>query len=168
EELGVQVQRNTELTGLEESGGRVLAQLKTPQGPQTCEAAHLAGCDGAHSTVRETLGIQYPGGTYTHLFYVADVDASGAVVDRELHISLDEGDFAGVFPLKQQGRVRLIGEVRPGAAEKGDGLGWDDVSKQILERLGLEVHRVNWFSTYRVHHRVAAQFRRGSVFLLGD
>ena len=28
--------------------------------------------------------------------------------------------------------------------------------------------RVNWFSTYRVHHRVADQFRKGRAFLLGD
>src|SRR2546427_616250 len=32
----------------------------------------------------------------------------------------------------------------------------------------IEVREVRWFSTYKVHHRVAAQFRRGRVFLLGD
>jgi hypothetical protein len=32
----------------------------------------------------------------------------------------------------------------------------------------IEVERVNWFSTYRVHHRVADRFRKGSAFLLGD
>ena len=28
--------------------------------------------------------------------------------------------------------------------------------------------KVNWFSTYHVHHRVAARFREGRAFLLGD
>jgi len=28
--------------------------------------------------------------------------------------------------------------------------------------------QVNWFSTYRVHHRVAPRFREGRAFLLGD
>ena len=35
----------------------------------------------------------------------------------------------------------------------------------------MDPHRcqnVNWFSTYRVHHRVADQFRKGRAFLLGD
>ena len=32
----------------------------------------------------------------------------------------------------------------------------------------MDVRRVNWFSTYRVHHRVASRFRNGRVFLLGD
>ena len=165
---GVRVERPTGLAGFEETDEGVIARLETREGPQACEASWLCGCDGAHSTVREKLGLGFPGGTYTHLFYVADVDASGPVVDGQLHISLDEGDFAGVFPLKQRGRVRLIGEVRPEAARRDDDLGWDDVGKRILGRLGLEVRQVNWFSTYRVHHRVAAHFRRGRVFLLGD
>jgi hypothetical protein len=37
-----------------------------------------------------------------------------------------------------------------------------------MERLRLEVREVRWFSTYRVHHRVATAFRRDAVFLLGD
>jgi hypothetical protein len=34
--------------------------------------------------------------------------------------------------------------------------------------MSIDVKRVNWFSTYRVHHRVAEHFHRGRVFLLGD
>ena len=37
-----------------------------------------------------------------------------------------------------------------------------------MQRLRIEVRRVNWFSTYHVHHRVASRFREGRVFLLGD
>jgi hypothetical protein len=38
----------------------------------------------------------------------------------------------------------------------------------VLEWIRIDVKRVNWFSTYRVHHRVAEHFRRGRAFLLGD
>ena len=39
----------------------------------------------------------------------------------------------------------------------------------MIEHLKVDgVDRVNWFSTYRVHHRVADQFRQGRAFLLGD
>jgi 2-polyprenyl-6-methoxyphenol hydroxylase-like FAD-dependent oxidoreductase len=108
EELDVHVERKTELIDFEESGGRILARLPG----STCEAAFLAGCDGAHSTMREKLDIRYPGGTYEHLFYVADVEASGPLMDRELHVSIDEIDFAALFPLKEEGRARLIGTIR--------------------------------------------------------
>lgn len=174
EELDVRVERGTELLDFEEPAGRVVAHLRG----STCEAAFLAGCDGARSTVREKLGISYPGGTYEHLFYVADVEARGPLMDHELHASIDESDFAVIFPLKaaqlrerlgeEEGRVRLIGIIRPGADKEGRELGWDDVSQGLLEKLRLDVRRVNWFSTYRVHHRVAARWRQGRVFLLGD
>ncbi|MCA1829074.1 MAG: FAD-dependent oxidoreductase [Myxococcales bacterium] len=164
-ELGVHVERETELIDFEDRSGPVVARLNDGS---TCEAAFLAGCDGARSTVREKLGIGFPGGTYEHLFYVADVEASGPLLDRELHASIDESDFAAVFPLAAAGRVRLIGTIRPEAEKKGEHLGWNDVSTGILERLRIDVHRVNWFSTYHVHHRVAASFRKGRAFLLGD
>ncbi|HUE10984.1 MAG TPA: FAD-dependent monooxygenase [Steroidobacteraceae bacterium] len=38
----------------------------------------------------------------------------------------------------------------------------------MIEWLQVRVERVNWFSTYRVHHRVADRFRGGRAFLLGD
>src|SRR5712672_1317162 len=49
-EAGVHVERRTELLRFEDASGRVLAHLKRPDGTEeTCEAAYIAGCDGAHS-----------------------------------------------------------------------------------------------------------------------
>ena len=31
--------------------------------------------------MRETMGTGFPGGTYRHLFYVADVEVSGPAID---------------------------------------------------------------------------------------
>jgi 2-polyprenyl-6-methoxyphenol hydroxylase-like FAD-dependent oxidoreductase len=168
-EAGIEVERQTELVGFEETGGRAIARLKQPDGgQQTCEAAYIAGCDGARSTIREALGIGFPGGTYSYLFYVADVQASGAPLNGELHVALDRTDFLAVFPLKSQGHARLIGTVPEQTTTQGENLSWNDVSKRVLERLRMEIERVNWFSTYRVHHRVADHFHRGRAFLLGD
>jgi FAD binding domain len=58
--------------------------------------------------------------------------------------------------------------VRPAAGRRHEDLSWNDVSQRVIEWMRIDVERVNWFSTYRVHHRVAAQFRRGRAFLLGD
>ena len=163
-EVGVTVERRTRLTDLSERAGRVVARLDGT----TCEASFLAGCDGARSTVRERLGAGFPGGTYEHLFYVADVDAAGPLVDGELHVSFDDSDFAALFPLTKSGHVRLIGTIRPEQENAADRLRWNDVSPGLLRQLRIDVRRVNWFSTYRVHHRVAETFRRGCTFLLGD
>jgi hypothetical protein len=163
------VERRTELLGFVEAKGSVFARLKRPDGTgDTCQAAYIAGCDGAHSRVRETLQIGFPGGVYAHLFYVADVEASGTAMNGEVNVGFDTTEFLVVFPLKSEGRARLIGTVREEAERQHENLSWNDVSKRVMEWMSIEVERVNWFSTYRVHHRVADHFRKGCAFLLGD
>ena len=168
-EAGVQVERRMELRAFEDTADGVRAHLKRPDGTEeTCEAAYIAGCDGAHSIVRDTLKIGFPGGAYDHLFYVADVEGTGPTMNGDLHVALDATDFLAVFPLKDEGRARLVGTVRQEAESLHENLSWNDVSKSVIERMRIDVERVNWFSTYRVHHRVANHFRRGRAFLLGD
>jgi 2-polyprenyl-6-methoxyphenol hydroxylase-like FAD-dependent oxidoreductase len=167
--LGVAVERRTELTGFTDSGSSVRVELRTPEGKkESAEARYLAGCDGAHSIVREGLGMGFPGGTYRQVFYVADIEGAGAPLNGELHVDLDEADFLAVFPLDGAGRARLIGTVRDERAEHPESLRFEDVSQRAIEHLGLVVSEVNWFSTYHLHHRVAGHFSRGRAFLLGD
>jgi 2-polyprenyl-6-methoxyphenol hydroxylase-like FAD-dependent oxidoreductase len=167
--LGVSVERRTELLGYTDEGTQVVARLHSAEaGEQRCVVRYLAGCDGARSLVRETLGTGFPGGTYRQIFYVADIEGAGAAVNGELHVDLDEADFLAVFPLAGAGRARLIGTVRDERAEHPDSLRFEDVSSRAIDNLKLTVNSVNWFSTYRVHHRVSEQFYRGRVFLLGD
>ncbi len=89
-------------------------------------------------------------------------------MNGELHVALDRTDFLAVFPLKGEGRARLVGTVREEAEPQHENLSWNDVSKRVIEWIRIDVERVNWFSTYRVHHRVADHFRKGRAFLLGD
>ncbi|MBV8935282.1 MAG: FAD-dependent monooxygenase [Alphaproteobacteria bacterium] len=169
EALGVSVERRTELVSFTEEGRRVIARLRGPGGQEeTCEANYIAGCDGAHSAVRDVIDMGFPGGTYRQIFYVADVEAAGPPIDGELHVDLDEADFLAVFPLAGQGRARLIGTVRDARADRGDTLGFEDVKDRAIEHLKVDVLKVNWFSTYHVHHRVAERFRSGRAFLVGD
>jgi 2-polyprenyl-6-methoxyphenol hydroxylase-like FAD-dependent oxidoreductase len=169
EALGVTVERRTELTGFAQDENRVIARLRGPDGQEVeCEASYIAGCDGARSVVRETIGTGFPGGTYRQIFYVADVEAAGPALNGELHVDLDEADFLGVFPLAGQGRARLIGTVRDERADRADTLTFKDVGDRAINHLKVGVRKVNWFSTYHVHHRVTQHFRKGRAFLLGD
>jgi 2-polyprenyl-6-methoxyphenol hydroxylase-like FAD-dependent oxidoreductase len=166
--LGIEIERQVELADFEDRGGEIRATLRKAGIEEVASYAYLAGCDGARSRVREVLGAGFPGGTYDHLFYVADVEATGAPMNGELHVDLDDADFLAVFPLQQTGRARLIGSVRDDAAKDHEHLEFADVRGRAMQNLRIEVKNVNWFSTYRVHHRVAQQFRKGRAFLLGD
>src|SRR5207237_9965016 len=158
----------TELVSFADGENRVLARLRGPDGEERdCETSYIAGCDGARSAVREAIGTGFPGGTYRHLFYVADVEATGAALNGEFDVDLDEADFLAVFPLSGQGRARLIGTVRDERADRADTLTFNDVSDRAIKHLKVQVKKVHWFSTYHVHHRVM-HLLQGRAFLLGD
>ena len=187
--VGVRVERATELVGFTEivnandnatvninldavasiasATSGIQAQLRSTDGvASVCECQYIAGCDGARSTVREQLKIGFPGGTYDGHFYVADTEGTGAVMNGEMHGTLDSTDFLAFFPMKGAGHVRLVGQVRNDGGV--DTLQWEDVNKHLINLVGANIETVNWFSTYRVHHRVADSFRSGRAFLLGD
>ena len=166
---GVKIERSTELVSFDLTTDQVVARLKKPDRTvESCRASYIAGCDGARSIVREGLKIGFSGGTYEHIFYVADVEATGSVVNGELHVGLDRSDFLALFPLKEDRRVRLVGTVSDEALKQREILRWDDINTRVMEWMPIQVARVNWFSTYHVHHRVAERFRQGRAFLVGD
>ena len=166
--LGVHVERGSELVDFAQLENEVCAVIRTKSGElENCQVSYLAGCDGAHSTVREILGVGFPGGTYAETYYVADILGNGSVINGELGLALDDADFLAIFPMKGEGRARLVGTVRQ-EVDRQQELRWEDVSQTIIHHLKLNIAEVKWFSSYRVHHRVAAYFQKENVFLLGD
>jgi 2-polyprenyl-6-methoxyphenol hydroxylase-like FAD-dependent oxidoreductase len=176
EAAGIRVERRTELLGFEQDEGgdaRVRARLRGPDGAeQVAAAAWLAGCDGAHSPVRHGIDAGFEGGTYEQTFYVADVEIEGPAADGEIHLSLEHADFVALMAYGEAGpgiaQGRLIGALKDERTNQDGLLRFEDVRQRAIASLGLQVRRVNWFSTYRVHHRIAERYRRGRAFLLGD
>ena len=168
-EAGVRIERQTVLEHFEEDGDEVVAQLRDAAGnTERVEARYLAGCDGARSKVRDIIGAGFPGGTYRQVFYVADIEGESPALNGELNLDLDEADLLAVFAMGPSGHGRLVGTVRDERADRAETLQFSDVSQRAIDNLLISVHKVNWFSTYRVHHRVAEHFRRGRAFLVGD
>ncbi len=166
EKLGVRIERRTEFVRLTQNDGAVEAVLSKDGREENCQARYLCGCDGARSAVREALQIGFSGGTYSQIFYVADVAARGEAANGELHIYPDVESFAAIFPLKEDGHIRLVGIFRSGGGHAG--ASFEDVRPEVEELTKADITSVNWFSVYHVHHRVADSFRQGRVFLLGD
>src|SRR6478609_4343220 len=78
-QLGVGVDWETEVTGLTQDDAGVSVTLHHAGQDEVVPATYAAGCDGAGSVVRRALGIPLSGGTYSQRFFVADVDATGAI-----------------------------------------------------------------------------------------
>jgi 2-polyprenyl-6-methoxyphenol hydroxylase-like FAD-dependent oxidoreductase len=165
--LGIEVDRGRRLVGFSTSPDDVTATLDLPGGRrEVVRARYLCGCDGAHSQVRHGLGVDFPGGTYEQLFFVADVRLAGEF-ETDLTVNLGRNLFALRLPVRSSGMQRLIGLVPPHLPQQDD-IGFEQIHGPVEELLAVRVEDVNWFSTYRVHHRVAQHFRQGRVFILGD
>ena len=162
---GIDVEWNTSLTSFDQEDASVTALLVRNGVEETCRAAYLCACDGAHSVVRPQLGIDFPGDTYTQQFYVADIAATPSP-DHGFSMHLGERTLV-MLPVRSSGMQRVIGVVPQGFGSTG-GLTFEDVRPVVEGSLGITVSAVNWFTTYRVHHRVAARFRVNRVFIAGD
>jgi 2-polyprenyl-6-methoxyphenol hydroxylase-like FAD-dependent oxidoreductase len=167
---GMSVQWNTELVGLDQEPGQVTALLRRPDGStRRLSAAWIAGCDGAHSAVRELNGIAFPGAAYEHVFFVADTEATGNMVADEVNVYLWQEGFHLFFPMRGNNHWRIVGILPPALRSKDD-VDFEDVVPAVRGEAGagLSFTACTWFSTYRIHHRSASRFRDRRCFLLGD
>ena len=168
---GVAVNWSTELVGLfSQESDAVRATLKQQDGTtREITAAWVAGCDGAHSAVREINGIAFQGAPYEHVFFVADTQLTGDMVPEELNVYLWREGFHLFFPMRGTNHWRLVGIV-PAEMREKKGLTFDDVIPSVQRQAGsgLSFQKCTWFSTYRIHHRRAERFRDRRCFLLGD
>jgi 2-polyprenyl-6-methoxyphenol hydroxylase-like FAD-dependent oxidoreductase len=167
---GLSVTWNTELVALEQREDHVVATLKDPDGTlRRVATTWVAGCDGARSAVRELSKIEFPGEPYEHVFFVADVEATGNMVPGELNAYLWKDGFHLLFPMRGANHWRLVGILPTDLRGRAD-VTFESVlpSLQVELGAGMAFKSCSWFSTYRIHHRKAARFRDRRCFLLGD
>ena len=142
--------------------GQVMALLDGPEGLVRVRARWCIGADGARSAVRRELDIPFEGVTDDATFWVADLRGVRGLSDKSMAARFGDATFAVAFPLGPGGHTRLVG-LAP-----RDDIGQEEALAAARDDLGLTFDGVDWFSSYRVHHRVATAFRKGSVFLAGD
>jgi 2-polyprenyl-6-methoxyphenol hydroxylase-like FAD-dependent oxidoreductase len=174
-ERGVQVERGTELVGLDDGdplGAR--ATLRAAEGIERCPYRWVAGCDGADSTVRRAAGIGWPGGGYHPEIVLADLELDGDLAEGVAHVVAGRRGLLFVFALGEYATWRLLA-TRPCADPRlpfgrpGPPVAQNELQR-LLDEAGLaaRIRHVGWSSRVRVQHRLAATYRRGRVFVVGD
>ena len=155
------------LVGFEQKSDRVVLRFKTPHGEKTTEATHLLGCDGGRSIVREQLGIKVEGESLPYKF---------ALVDLELDLDIAnprDYPYLAYFSDAQEWMIlvrhphcwRFLFPLQPHTEEPSA----EELRDKVLSFIGETKNvRVIGKVTYQVHHRVANQWRRDRVFLMGD
>jgi 2-polyprenyl-6-methoxyphenol hydroxylase-like FAD-dependent oxidoreductase len=169
--MGVSVERQTELITFTDSDAAVTATLRHADGnEETLQTNWLIGCDGAHSTVRHTLGLSFLGGTMQTDWILADIHMSGLPIpDSEIAAYWHEDGVLAVFPITP-GRYRVIADTgRSEGAHPSDPT-LDEVQAVVDRRgpAGLRLSDPIWLAGFRINERKVADYRSGRVFVTGD
>jgi hypothetical protein len=130
----------------------------------------VIGADGAHSVVRKQLHIPFNGDAYAHEFYLADVELDNKeLTPDEVQLYLSKKGLAAFFPMPEKNCYRVIGNI-PNSIEAKEGLQLAEVLPHLnaVAHINVNVVHNNWFTIYRLHHRMADNFRQQRCFLVGD
>jgi 2-polyprenyl-6-methoxyphenol hydroxylase-like FAD-dependent oxidoreductase len=166
-ELGHAPRYGHALLGFEQDANSVTARVSSAEGAITLRARYLIGADGGRSTVRKTLGVDFPGESLGARAVVADLTLSG--LTREVWHRWGKG--AGQISLCPLQGTALFQLQMPIPLEGGFDLSDGGLAAAIAERTGrddIEVHAVHWRSDYAMSARLAERYRVGRVFLAGD
>jgi 2-polyprenyl-6-methoxyphenol hydroxylase-like FAD-dependent oxidoreductase len=169
-EKGKNVFWQNELVSLSQNEKGITATLKNSKDETyEIEAKFLAGCDGAGSQTRNLLNLGFEGSTFPRLFYVADVEMEIDLPENILNVAIGRNAFVLLMPMKGDNQWRLIGNLPEDTDGDGE-ISYEEVEAKVksLAQIPLDITKVHWFSSYKVHTRHAARFSEKRCFLAGD
>jgi len=136
-------------------------------------ADYVIGCDGGRSTVRKELGIEFEGYTWPERFLVITTrfDFAAALGCCARNYMAGPEEWTNLFKVAGddlKGRWRAVYNTREDESDE-EALS-DAAVRARLSRVYVPESERDYLhlNLYKVHQRVAKQFRRGRVFLCGD
>ena len=155
------------LTSFRQSNDGVVASFETPDGGRDVEGSYLLACDGGRSTVRAQLGVPVEGELSDVRCLLVDVKVDLDVANPRdypyLAYFADPQEW--MILVRQPHCWRFLYPLGPGVPEPGA----DEFRDKVIRFIG-PVDQMEILNTivYRIHHRVATQWRSDRVFLMGD
>jgi len=167
------VEFSARVTALEQFADRVEITVDSAEGTRKIAGQYLIGNDGGRSTVRKALGIGFEGYTHPERFMILTTteDLGIAYPGCTRNYVTDPDAWFSVFKVSGDERGPLWRVLSATKIEQTD----DELMNPVATEKRLQafmpkstpydvVHR----NLYNVHQRVAANFRKGRVFLAGD
>ncbi|GAB2535242.1 FAD-dependent monooxygenase [Nocardia heshunensis] len=167
-QLGSRVHRSHELTAVTSDSEGIVATVAHDGHTRTIRAAYLVAADGAHSTVRTALGIDFPGTPARYTTAVADVWLAGRPFEGSgsQWRWAPEGDWATLIPYGDHFRLGLGGPSQP--RDRRVPVSESEIRAGLASLFGLEPERIGYRFRITDAARQVRDYRHDRVFLAGD
>jgi 3-(3-hydroxy-phenyl)propionate hydroxylase len=150
----------------------VAARVETSGGVETLRGRYLVGADGGRSAVRHSMGVEFEGFTWPERFLVASTayDLAPHGFTPNAYVT-DPAEWAAIFKMPHEGPPglwRILVPSDPDMPEEAllEASYVEERLQNFLPRA--ERYEIAYTSTYKVHQRVASDFRVGRMLLVGD
>ncbi|MFH8656754.1 FAD-dependent monooxygenase [Streptomyces afghaniensis] len=168
-QAGVEFRYETEVSGLTQDAEGVTVEVRGPGGgSEALRAAYVVGADGMRSTVRNAIGLPFPGRSVIRSVMLADVRVTEE--PGELLTFNAVGDaFAFLVPFGD-GYHRVVCWDRGRELPDDAPVGLDEIRETTRRALGRDfgMHDPRWMSRFHSDERQAPAYRVDRVFLAGD
>ncbi|GAA0386297.1 rifampin monooxygenase [Micromonospora gifhornensis] len=166
--VGADLRRGCEVVGLSQDEHGVTAELADGT---RLRARYLVGCDGGRSTVRNLLGVGFPGEPSRVDTLLGEMEADApldTIVARVTEIRKTQKRF-GLGPLGN-GVYRVIVPAEKVAVDRTVAPTLDEFKQQLRAYAGTDfgVHSPRWLSRFGDATRLAERYRVDRVLLAGD
>ncbi len=172
ESLGGTVRFSHRFIDATQDGRGVTARFETPGGIETVRGSYLIGADGARSVVRHLMGVGFDGFTWPERFLVIGMTQDLAPYGYTYNAYIaDPVDWGAIFKMPHDGPPGLWRVLFPTDAALADEevLSLPFAEKTLQHFLPRpEPYDIEHTGIYRVHQRVAAEFRQGRFLIVGD
>ena len=165
---GATILRGAEVTGLRQDTEGVRVEAVENGAAVVHRARYVVAADGVHSTVRDLLGIPFPGESVVDSVLLADVRLERAP-DEVLTVGANENGFAFLAPFGD-GWYRVIAWDRSRRLPDSAPTSLSEIADITRRALGEDygLHEARWMSRFHSDERQAPNYRSGRVFLAGD
>jgi 3-(3-hydroxy-phenyl)propionate hydroxylase len=158
-----------EVVGAAQNAGGVEVTVARGGQRETRRGRYLIGADGASSTVRRALGIEFEGFTWPDRLLVVSTPFDFFSVIPDLSsVSYVADPQRWYFLLQIPGLWRAMFLVNEDASDER--VQTEEFAQSLMAGVvpGISNYEIAHTTLYKVHQRVAKTFRHGRAFLVGD
>ena len=166
----VEVRWLEEVQGLQQTADGVVLTISTPEGPYRVLADWVIAADGARSTMRRLMGLEFEGRVFQDQFLICDIKMQmQRPAERWFWFDPPFNRGRSALLHKQADDVWRLDFQVGDQADRDEEIKPGNVARRVRAMLGEDVEfSFEWISLYRFQSRRLKQFRHGRVLFAGD